>query len=117
MTANDEQENLSSAYGGDDVIKSTLGDVLESREKSLYWLQQQTGIAYTTLFRLRHGQASSVSFDVMNKICRALTCQPGELFTFQDEETKHQDAKPRRTSSGSGKTKHEAKARAAAITG
>lgn len=67
------------------MIQSLLGEVLDTREKSLYWLQQQTGIAYTTLFRLRHNRAASVSFEVMGKICRALECQPGDLFVMKDD--------------------------------
>jgi putative transcriptional regulator len=89
-----EQDNFSPETGGE-VIQSRLGEVLTERDKSLYWLQQQTQIAYTTLFRLRHNQASSVSFEVMNKICRALECQPGDLFVYLDEEPQGRAASSR----------------------
>ena len=111
----DDQENTGSDNGGN-VIESTLGKVLETRDKSLYWLQQQTGIAYTTLFRLRHNQASSVSFEVMDKICRALECQPGDLFTHAEVEHGRPSAKAKATSKKAGSAKRLTH-RVAAIAG
>lgn len=64
------------------MIETRLDALLSERGKSLYWLQQQTGLAYTTLFKLRHGEANSISFKIMNDICRALECQPGDLFVY-----------------------------------
>jgi putative transcriptional regulator len=54
--------------------------VLEDRGRSLYWLAQETGIAYTTLHRLGRAKANSVDFRVLDEICGALDCQPGDLF-------------------------------------
>jgi putative transcriptional regulator len=61
------------------MIKSKLAAVLADREKSLYWLAQETGIAYTTLHRLLKERAQSVDFGVLDKICQTLSCQPGDL--------------------------------------
>ncbi|HYL99629.1 MAG TPA: helix-turn-helix domain-containing protein [Blastocatellia bacterium] len=64
------------------MIETRLDAILAERRKSLYWLQQQTGLAYTTLFKIRHGQANSITFKIMNDICRVLDCQPGDLFVY-----------------------------------
>jgi len=64
------------------MIETRLDAILAERGKSLYWLQQQTHLAYTTLFKLRHGQSNSITFKIMNDICRALDCQPGDLFVY-----------------------------------
>ena len=65
-------------YGGL-MIKAQLDELLEQRGKSLYWLQQQTGFAYTTLWKLRTGKADSIKFDVLDKICTLLECAPGDV--------------------------------------
>lgn len=46
----------------------------------MYWLAQETGIAYTTLHRLGKARANSIDFRVLDGICAALNCQPGDLF-------------------------------------
>jgi putative transcriptional regulator len=62
------------------MIQPKLAEVLEDKELSLYWLAQETGIAYTTLHRLGRAKANSVDFRVLDEICGALDCQPGDLF-------------------------------------
>jgi putative transcriptional regulator len=61
------------------MIQPKLTEVLGAKGLSLYWLAQETGIAYTTLHRLRKAQANSVDFRVLDEICEALDCQPGDL--------------------------------------
>jgi putative transcriptional regulator len=61
------------------MIQPRLSEVLAHRGLSLYWLAQVTGIAYTTLHRLRKSQANSIDFRVLDEICEALDCQPGDL--------------------------------------
>jgi len=61
------------------MIQPKLAEILLDREKSMYWLAQETGIAYTTLHRLGKARAKSVDFGVLDKICGALNCQPGDL--------------------------------------
>jgi putative transcriptional regulator len=62
------------------MIQPKLSELLEDRGRSLYWLAQETGIAYTTLHRLGKAKANSVDFRVLDQICGALDCQPGDLF-------------------------------------
>jgi len=62
------------------MIQPKLSEVLAGRGRSLYWLAQETGIAYTTLHRLGKARANSVDFRVLDEICGALDCQPGDLF-------------------------------------
>lgn len=61
------------------MIKAQLDEILEARGKSLYWLQQQTGFAYTTLWKLRTGKSDSIKFDILDKICTLLECTPGDV--------------------------------------
>ncbi|MGH9846142.1 MAG: helix-turn-helix domain-containing protein [Blastocatellia bacterium] len=63
------------------MIQPKLTELLTDRNKSMYWLAQETGIAYTTLHRLGKARAKSVDFGVLDKICDALNCQPGDVLT------------------------------------
>lgn len=79
MSADVESKVHSTPDYGGSMIKAQLDELLEQRGKSLYWLQQQTGFAYTTLWKLRTGKADSIKFDVLDKICTLLECAPGDV--------------------------------------
>ena len=61
------------------MIQPKLTEVLEQKGKSLYWLAQETQVAYSTLHRLVKAKAQSVDFRVLDLICDVLECQPGDL--------------------------------------
>lgn len=54
-------------------LDSWLGD------RSLYWLAKQSGVAYSTIHKLKKTQPQGISFDVLSKLCDALECAPGDL--------------------------------------
>jgi putative transcriptional regulator len=60
-------------------VKTNLDSVLKSKQTSLYRLQKLTGVSYNTLHRLKTGTSQGITFDVLNRICTALDCLPGEL--------------------------------------
>lgn len=69
------------------MIEVRLKDLLEARGKSRYWLSQQAGIQYKTLMRIESAEHTNrIELRVLNEICRALQCQPGDLLVFVDEE-------------------------------
>jgi putative transcriptional regulator len=45
-------------------------------------LAKQTGISHTTLWRLKKGKALGMSLDTLEKMCRVLECQPGDILTL-----------------------------------
>ncbi len=61
------------------MIHVRLLEILEARGKSLYWLQQQTKVSYPALLRLAHNKIQKVDLGVLERICRALECEPGEI--------------------------------------
>ena len=67
------------------MIEVRIEQLLDERDKTFYWLAKETGISYTSLWRLRHEEAKSVSFDRLERICRALECEPGDLLTLVDD--------------------------------
>ena len=87
-------------------ITVKIEDLLESRGRSVYWLAKETGIAYTTLLRLKQDKALGVNFVTLEKLCGALACEPGDLVKL----SKSEDPK-RRLKTRSGRSHNEAQAR------
>lgn len=61
------------------MIELKLDEQLESRGQSLYWLAKQTGVAYSTLWKLKTADTQGISYGVLDKLCEALNCTPGDL--------------------------------------
>lgn len=61
------------------MIEFRLDEMLEKRQKSAYWLSQETGISESMLWRIRHGKTNGVQWSTLNRICDALGCEPGDL--------------------------------------
>lgn len=59
------------------VIK--LREVLDSKNKSIYWLHKETGIASSTLSRISNNKTTSIEFSVLDKICNALDCDVSDI--------------------------------------
>ena len=67
------------------MIEVRVDGLLESRGRSFYWLSKETGISHTTLWRLKKGKALGINFVTLEKICRALGCQPGDVLRLAGE--------------------------------
>lgn len=67
------------------VIQTRINELLQERGKSLYWLAKETGIAYPTLWRLRDSKTESIAFRVLESICLALKCMPGDVLVIVPE--------------------------------
>jgi putative transcriptional regulator len=67
------------------MIRLTLLDKLEQKKKSIYWLAQETGVRYATLHRLATKDVEKVDLRVLEKICRALECDPGDLLELKTD--------------------------------
>jgi len=68
------------------MIEVRLKEVLAERGRTRYWLAQETGIQYKTLARIQRAESTNrIELSTLDKICRALQCQPGDLLVFVDE--------------------------------
>jgi len=67
------------------MIEIRLEELLEDRGHTFYWLAKETGISHSALWKLKHGQLQAMRFDYLEKICRALTCQPGDVLAMTNE--------------------------------
>ncbi len=63
-----------------------LDRVMADRKMSLTELSEQVGITLANLSNLKTGKVSAVRLGTMEAICKALQCQPGDLFEYFEEE-------------------------------
>ncbi len=66
------------------MLRTCLDDLLGTRSR--YWLARQTGISEGNLRRLGRGETTSIKFENLEKICRALGCKPGDVLVLVDSE-------------------------------
>lgn len=71
------------------MIEVKLDELLAKHERSFYWLSKKTQVSYTTLWRLKKGNALGINFATLVKICEALGCQPGDILRLK---TNHKQA-------------------------
>jgi putative transcriptional regulator len=83
------------------MIVPRLDKLLAKEKRSFYWLAKETGVSHTTLWRLKKGKAVGINFDTLEKICRALRCQPGDVLFLTNTKTppRRQSLKTKRNSS------------------
>ncbi|MCI8446917.1 MAG: helix-turn-helix transcriptional regulator [Eubacterium sp.] len=60
--------------------------MLAKRKMSVTELAGQVGITMANISILKNGKAKAVKLDTLNKICRALDCQPGDLLEYKPDE-------------------------------
>lgn len=70
------------------MIEVRVDDLLEEQRRTFYWLAKETGVSHTTLWRLKKGKALGINFDTLEKICRGLNCQPGDVMKLVTEKKK-----------------------------
>jgi putative transcriptional regulator len=63
-------------------IEIPLDSLLDQHGRSFYWLAKETGVSYSTLWRLKKGKALGINFATLEKICEALGCSPGDVLTI-----------------------------------
>jgi putative transcriptional regulator len=62
-----------------------LDVMLAKKKKKSKDLAEAIGITEQNLSILKTGKAKAVRLSTLEAICRELGCQPGELFTYEEE--------------------------------
>ena len=68
-------------------LRVHLDDVLHDRRMSLTELSDAVGLTLANLSILKTGKAKAIRFSTLEALCHALRCQPGDILTYDDEET------------------------------
>ncbi len=72
------------------MIKVNLDRVMLERKISSKVLAEKIGITQANLSILKTGKARGIRFDTLEKICRTLHCQPGDILEY-DEKTEYSE--------------------------
>jgi len=67
------------------VIRLQIKELLDDREKSLYWLAEQTGVKYPGLWKIVNNKTAGVRFKTLDSICRILECPLSELIVRDED--------------------------------
>lgn len=68
------------------AIIVNLDVVLAQNKMRLNTLAEKVNITPQNLSVLKTGKAKAIRFDTLEKICRALNCQPGDILVYQNED-------------------------------
>ena len=66
------------------MLSLKINKILEEQNKTPYWLGKQTGISQNNILKICNGETSTIRFDTLEKICKALNCSINDLFTTND---------------------------------
>ncbi|MBR1724801.1 MAG: helix-turn-helix transcriptional regulator [Ruminococcus sp.] len=63
-----------------------LDRVMADRKITLNELSERVGVSNVNLSKLKTGKVSAVRFSTLNAICKALSCQPGDILEYREDE-------------------------------
>ena len=64
--------------------------MMADRKISLNDLAKEIGMTNVNLSNLKTGKMKGIRFETMDKICKVLKCQPGDIFEFIDHSAEEQ---------------------------
>ena len=64
------------------TIRVNLDKILETRDLSVYEVNQKSNIRYQTLQALQSNSASRIDFEVLAKLCYALGCEVKDILEY-----------------------------------
>jgi len=63
-----------------------LDQVMSNRKIRLLELADKIGITYANLSNLKNGKVTAIRFTTLERICKELNCQPGDILEYLDDE-------------------------------
>ena len=63
-----------------------LDRVMADRKMSLNELSELVGVSNVNLSKLKTGKVSAIRFSTLSAICKALSCQPGDILEYDPTE-------------------------------
>lgn len=68
------------------MIVMRIDVMLAKRKMSVTELADKVGITLANISILKNGRAKAVKLETLDKICRVLRCQPGDLLEYVEDE-------------------------------
>ena len=66
------------------MLSLKVNKILEKKGLTPYWLGKQTGISQNNILKICNCETSTIRFDTIEKICKALECSIDDLFESDD---------------------------------
>lgn len=66
------------------MIIINIDVMLAKRKMSVTKLSEKVGITLANISILKNGKAKAIKLETLNKICKALNCQPGDILEWSD---------------------------------
>ena len=66
------------------MLSLRVNKILEKKGLTPYWLGKQTGISQNNILKICNSETSTIRFDTIEKICKALECSINDLFESDD---------------------------------
>lgn len=63
-----------------------LDRMMADRKISLNELSERVGVSNVNLSKLKTGKVSAIRFSTLSAICKALSCQPGDILEYTEDE-------------------------------
>lgn len=67
------------------IMKILIDEILSEQNKTRYWLASVTGVTYLNISNLCNGKTNAIKFPILESICKALDCDPGDILKLEDE--------------------------------
>ena len=68
------------------AIVVNIDVMLAKRKMSVTELSNKEGITMANVSILKNGKAKAIKIDTLDKICKALDCQPGDILEWRNED-------------------------------
>ena len=68
------------------AIRINLDVMMAKRKMGLTELAREVDITLANLSILKNGKAKAVRLETLNAICKALSCQPGDILEYVEDE-------------------------------
>ena len=65
------------------MIIVNIDVMLAKRKMSVTELSERVGITMANISILKNGKARAIRIETLDKICRAMDCQPGDILEWQ----------------------------------
>lgn len=66
------------------MIRLRVNELLEQKGKTCYWLAKQCDVSQNNMAKICNGETTSIRFEILEKICKALDCTPNDIITSTD---------------------------------
>lgn len=73
------------------AIRINLDVVMAQRKKGLTELAGEVDITLANLSILKNNKAKAIRFSTLEAICKALSCQPGDIIEYVEESEEDED--------------------------